>query len=827
MKKIAKKSILQKTIISILSVILVINFIFPTAVQADFGGVLYTPIQSLLIGLGDCVMWVLNCTVGYSGPAVLYLSEEMTIGDIVLEISTVTNPILSVYRNTDRICEYLGYKGLPGETLPARIEIPVFAISPEKIFANDVPLLDINILNPREDSAAYALQNMISTWYKAFRNLAIVGLLSVLVYVAIRIIISSTASDKAKYKQMLMDWLVALCLIFFIHYIMSFAITMVDSLNTSLKKESAYISLMPVDDLYDKYNGGESYSILEDMKDREGNLATDYMGYVRYLAQTTENGVQDLTEKLGYTIIYITLVIYTVMFTFIYIKRLIYIIFLTIISPLVALTYPLDKISDGKAQAFSTWFKEYTYNLLIQPVHLLLYYLLVGSAIELATKYLIYPLVVLGFLLQAEKILRKFFGFEKGGTGQSFMNGALGGALVMKGIGMLKGSGRSSAKGGNGKTSAKEDTKIRMNARKGDYNRQEENTFMSDTLNNKNAEGKNTSSSRNDENIDDKIMQKYQAEGYGQNANGEYYNPYTDEYDPAYNPINDKNYSDLFNNENEEESQIKMASTDEPTTDELSMYEPLTDEPLMDELPIGEPQIDKPNFLSGAKSLAGRYLMDPDKNKEAAKSLLRNVGKVAGAATLGTVGVAAGLVSDDYSNVAKFGLGAGAVGANVGGNIAEGAFDLPSNAYRKVKEMQDEYRKGAYSKEGYQKIKNAEADNAFLKDKRAIEQYKEAFKGKGKVNGKEYYKYAMEQAVKYRKHGVTDNDTIIKAMKATSKYASADIADDRRIISAKLARGVEKHKDVEDIKNRLKEQHINQDQINDQAEMIRQIKDIF
>ena len=47
------------------------------------------------------------------------------------------------------------------------------------------------------------LQSSISTWYKTLRLIAIVGLLSVLVYVGIRILISSTGQEKAKYKKML------------------------------------------------------------------------------------------------------------------------------------------------------------------------------------------------------------------------------------------------------------------------------------------------------------------------------------------------------------------------------------------------------------------------------------------------------------------------------------------------------------------------------------------------------------------------------------------------------------------------------------------------
>ena len=50
--------------------------------------------------------------------------------------------------------------------------------------------------------------------------------------------------------------------------------------------------------------------------------------------------------------------------------------FFTMIAPLVALTYPVDKVKDGKAQAFDMWFKEYIFNLLIQPMHLILYTIL-------------------------------------------------------------------------------------------------------------------------------------------------------------------------------------------------------------------------------------------------------------------------------------------------------------------------------------------------------------------------------------------------------------------------------------------------------------------
>lgn len=79
------------------------------------------------------------------------------------------------------------------------------------------------------------------------------------------------------------------------------------------------------------------------------------------------------------------------------------------------------------------WFKEYVFNILIQPFHLLIYTILVGSAISLATSSLIYAVVAIYFVIPAEKLLRKFFGFDNAGTlsaAGSFAGGALFSAMI-------------------------------------------------------------------------------------------------------------------------------------------------------------------------------------------------------------------------------------------------------------------------------------------------------------------------------------------------------------------------------------------------------------
>lgn len=56
-----------------------------------------------------------------------------------------------------------------------------------------------------------------------------------------------------------------------------------------------------------------------------------------------------LSMSTAYLIIYIALITFTVVFTIRYIKRVIYIAFLTLMAPMVALTYPIDKIKDRKS----------------------------------------------------------------------------------------------------------------------------------------------------------------------------------------------------------------------------------------------------------------------------------------------------------------------------------------------------------------------------------------------------------------------------------------------------------------------------------------------
>jgi len=161
------------------------------------------------------------------------------------------------------------------------------------------------------------------------------------------------------------------------------------------------------------------------------------MGFLRMKIQFDKG----FGQYIGEIVCFLILVAFTVIFTFTYFKRVLYMAFLTIIAPLVSLTYCIDKTNDGQAQGFNIWLKEYIFNLLIQPLHLLLYYVLVTSAFNLAGKNVLYSIVALAFMTPAEKLLRSMFGFEKAKTPPSLMGASMMSSMATNAMNRLKGVG--------------------------------------------------------------------------------------------------------------------------------------------------------------------------------------------------------------------------------------------------------------------------------------------------------------------------------------------------------------------------------------------------
>lgn len=326
---------------------------------------------------------------------------------------------------------------------------PGLYLSPETIIKGKFALMNANIFEEIKNDGSYydvyngnnnsivtgknSLRETVAGWYYALRNLSIVALLSVLVYIGIRMTISTVSQDKAKYKTMLKDWFVALCLVFTMHYMMVGILNISSIITNAIGRTGQSVTM--TDDIRTK--------IEEDIN----NSWEKVDGYTNELDKQEVH--KNMMDAYGNLLIYAAVIVFTVIFVVKYIMRAITIVFLILIAPITAVTYPIDKIRDGKAQAFDFWFREFFFQVIIQPFHLLIYVVLIGSATDLASSNIIYSILCYAMMIPAEKIIKQMFGINDklGSPLGAFASGAAASQLISKATQALNSKNN---KGGNG-----------------------------------------------------------------------------------------------------------------------------------------------------------------------------------------------------------------------------------------------------------------------------------------------------------------------------------------------------------------------------------------
>ena len=353
--------------------IIIATDVLEDALNVVFGsviGLLTKPVRVLALGLADGL-------------------DDIT-ADLAFSQGTV-NPDGSI--KPDTIWKDLGELGKDALNL---VTLGVFtfkpSISPFDILFNKIALVDIDFFNipvdgPGSNKIIRNLRMSIASWYYIMRNIAAVILLCVLIYVGIRMAISTVASDKAAFKKMLVDWVCSLALIFLIQYIIIFTI----SVNSAMVRALQNLS-------------GNDPIIL-------GNS-------MQSIKMTAKNWFT--LDSIAATIVYCMLIGQTLSLLLTYINRMLKVAFLIIISPLITLTYSMDKMGDGKAQALGTWLKEFIYTVIIQTFHCIIYMVFIKMAVSildsgLAESYNLagsfLAVMCVKFTKDAEKILGKIFKF--------------------------------------------------------------------------------------------------------------------------------------------------------------------------------------------------------------------------------------------------------------------------------------------------------------------------------------------------------------------------------------------------------------------------------
>ncbi len=259
---------------------------------------------------------------------------------------------------------------------------------------------------------ASILKDVVNQWYSVFTDIALAVYVMLLLIVGIKILFASTGAAKAKYKDILKDWVIGICMLLLFPYVMRMLVNINDILVAYVAEAGNAVrtkSIKLVNDENIASSFGSDDFVDQMLEDGENvNNPTNTMAYMRNLARTQ--------GRIPLAIVYLILIFQLIVILWVYYKRAFMVAFLIIIFPLVAMTYTIDKMTKGLAHtnAFNTWFKEFFVNVFVQLFHAITYVTIVSAGVTayISNSNWFFMVLCISFLFQGEKILRKIFGVE-------------------------------------------------------------------------------------------------------------------------------------------------------------------------------------------------------------------------------------------------------------------------------------------------------------------------------------------------------------------------------------------------------------------------------
>lgn len=243
---------------------------------------------------------------------------------------------------------------------------------------------DVFELDPAEGpykSFHSEIRHNIAIWYVALRNVALVLCAIIVIYIGLRMALATIAEQQAKYKKMLIGWVTSICLLFMLHYVILIFIYLAKQITLLVYKGMQNMqSTFSEQDLVDGIWG----------KIWSGSLSSRFLNFF----------------------LYIVLVWYQLKYFILFMTRSIRVYILVAISPLICVTYSLDKMKDNKAQAFSRWSKEIANEIFLGPIEGLVYILFIFTAGAIMTSTPLLAIILILIMGRGEEMIQNQLGFQ-------------------------------------------------------------------------------------------------------------------------------------------------------------------------------------------------------------------------------------------------------------------------------------------------------------------------------------------------------------------------------------------------------------------------------
>lgn len=269
-------------------------------------------------------------------------------------------------------------------------------------------------------SGVVQIGDRLDDFFAFFTKLAVIAYMMMLVYIGIRILLNAGTEKNAKYKDFLVYWVQGVALLFLFPFVMKYTIVI----------NNAFVEFI-AQNKENLLNFGDSFSqpgipvvndnaTMDDMQAASDgaqlalNEGTDYMSMM--FREAEEKG------WLVYGICWVIMVKQLLSLLIIYFKRLLMTIFLIAVFPLVMISYAIDKLGDGKSQAFGNWVKEFLLNVFIQSFHAIVYVICMALIIHLGSASAggindnwLLIIIVVTFISKGDDLLRSIFHMKGGG----------------------------------------------------------------------------------------------------------------------------------------------------------------------------------------------------------------------------------------------------------------------------------------------------------------------------------------------------------------------------------------------------------------------------
>lgn len=299
-------------------------------------------------------------------------------------------------------------------------------VSIDSIVFDNYPLTQLSLFTKNLDAGEkqndfiLMFVDLINNWYGKFMLIAIVVYLAILLYMGIRIVLNSTAAKQAMYKEVFMQWVTGLIILFTFPTVIRYAIkintgfvdmiekAVIESNDGNVSTDTSVVigEHVAPDENSQITNENE---VSEESHNAELNPFDNAdKGYMAVMARRAHN-----TKRIAYAFVYLIMSFQLMLMAAMYYKRLFMVAFLLVLFPLVMVAHVLEKVANVKTGgAFGKWTKEILINIFIQSIHAIIYSFAVSTSLQAGENSSDWILMIVGvtFLFNGEEILKKILG---------------------------------------------------------------------------------------------------------------------------------------------------------------------------------------------------------------------------------------------------------------------------------------------------------------------------------------------------------------------------------------------------------------------------------